>query len=89
MRAWAFAVIALSAQLAAAPAAEQESADDILAAHIRSQGYACVSPKGAMREPARSRPDEQAWVLNCSGARYFVRLIPDMAAYVTPIHRAR
>lgn len=79
------AAAALLGLIQAAPAAGQESAKDVIAAHIRNQGYVCDAPKAAIRQLAASRPDEQAWVLKCRGASYFVRLIPDMAAQVSPL----
>ena len=50
----------------------QESPKDIIAAHIRMQGYAW--------------PDEAVWLLKCENHSYQVRLIPDMAAKVSPMN---
>jgi hypothetical protein len=38
----------------------------------------------AVRDEANSKPDQAAYVLTCADASYNVRLIPDMAAEVTP-----
>jgi hypothetical protein len=62
-----------------------EAPKEIIAAHIRQQGYRCDAPKIAKRDPHASRPDEAVWILTCSNARYRVRLIPDMAAVVEPL----
>jgi hypothetical protein len=64
-------------------AAEPDGPADIIAAQIRSQGYACSAPVEATRDPQASGPDSAVWVLACQNARYRVRLVPDMAAQVT------
>lgn len=70
---------------AASPLSAQEAPQDLIAAHIRTQGYACDKPQSAKRDPRDSIPGEQAWVLTCDNASYRVRLIPDMAAIVERI----
>lgn len=75
----AFGVGALS------PASAQETPKDIIAAHIRSQGYSCDGPQSAKRDLRASIPEEPVWLLKCKNASYRVRLIPDMAAIVEPI----
>lgn len=67
---------------AASPLSAQESPQDIIAAHIRTQGYACDRPQSAKRDRSASIPGEQAWILTCDDGVYLVRLIPDMAAIV-------
>jgi hypothetical protein len=69
----------------ASMAAEPDSAAAIVAAQIRSQGYACTQPVAAVRDQAASRPNVTVWVLTCANARYRVRLVPDMAAQVTQL----
>jgi lysozyme family protein len=49
---------------------------------VRAQGLACVRATSAQRDIALSRPDEAVWELTCDGARYRVRLTPDMAAKI-------
>ena len=66
-------------------AAAQEKPAEIIAAHIRTQGYECVKPLGAQRNRKASKPNETAWTLRCSNAVYKVRLIPDMAAHVEKV----
>ena len=55
---------------------------DMLAAQIRSQGFACDKPQLATRDAKRSRPDYEVWVLKCENATYRVGRYPDMAAKV-------
>jgi hypothetical protein len=69
---------------AVAPAAAQETPRDIIAAHVRLQGYKCDAPKSATRDAKASRPDEAVWSLVCEDARYKVRLIPNMADVIQP-----
>ena len=77
-------VSALAGLICAAPlgAGAQENPADIIAAHIRQQGYACNDAQQAIRNRRASRPNEAAWILRCDNATYRVRLIPDMAAHV-------
>ena len=51
---------------------------------MRSQGFACADPVSAQRDAEKSKPDEAYYVLTCADATYNVRLVPDMAAQVTP-----
>jgi hypothetical protein len=62
----------------------QESSDDILAAHLRVQGYKCDAPKNARRDARASRPGEAVWLIDCANAHYRVRLVPDMADVIEP-----
>jgi hypothetical protein len=68
--------------LLAGPAAAQEKPAEIIAAHIRTQGYACENALAAQRNRKASRPNETVWILRCSNGTYRVRLVPDMAASV-------
>ena len=63
-----------------------EMPKDIIAAHIRMQGFACDKPISAERDRADSRPNETVWVLRCENQSYQVRLVPDMAAAVRPLN---
>jgi hypothetical protein len=58
---------------------------EIIAAHIRKQGFSCDKPVSAEREPDRSKAHEAVWVLRCENASYRVRLIPRMPARVERI----
>jgi len=62
-----------------------ETPQDVLAAQIRLQGYACDKSLGAVRDRKRSKPDHAVWVLRCSNATYRVSRFPDMAAKVEPL----
>lgn len=55
---------------------------EMLAAQIRSQGIVCDTPKRAVRDAKRSRPDHEVWVLTCENATYRVSRYPDLAAKV-------
>jgi len=67
------------------PASAQETPAQIIAAHVRQQGYGCDKALGAERDPQASRPDEAVWTLRCNNATYRVRLVPDMAAKVEQV----
>ena len=62
-----------------------QTTQDMLAAQIRLQGYACEKTVGAKRDAKLSRPDYEVWVLKCSNAVYRVSRYPDMAAQVVPL----
>jgi hypothetical protein len=76
---------AVAIALLATPAAAEEKPAEIIAAHIRTQGYACENPLGAQRDRKASKPNETVWTLRCSNGTYRVRLVPDMAASVEPL----
>ena len=63
-------------------AGAQETVQSVLAAQIRTQGFACDNALGAKRDAKRSKPDHEVWVLKCSNAVYRVSRYPDMAAKV-------
>lgn len=65
--------------------AAEETVQSMLAAQIRSQGFACDKALGAGKDAKRSRPDHAVWVLRCSNASYRVSRAPDMAAKVEPL----
>jgi hypothetical protein len=76
---------AVASAVLAMPAAAQETPPEIIAAHIRQQGFACEKALSAQRDPKGSKADEPMWTLRCSNATYRVRLIPDMAAKVEEV----
>jgi hypothetical protein len=76
------AVIAVAANPTGAGARELETSAEIIAAHIREQGYPCKQALNAQRDRARSRPNQQVWTLHCADRRYRVRLTPDMGSRV-------
>jgi hypothetical protein len=59
-----------------------ESPQEIIAAKVRLQGFACDKAVSAERDRAASRPNEAVWLLRCEGNSYRVRLVPNMAADV-------
>jgi hypothetical protein len=64
------------------PPADEESAKDIVADTVRSQGYPCDQPQRATRDEVASKPDQAAWILDCSNARYWVRYDNDEPAEI-------
>lgn len=60
----------------------QETPQDMLAAQIRTQGFACDKPQSAVKDVTRSKPDYAVWVLKCGNATYRISRVPDMAAKV-------
>jgi hypothetical protein len=66
-------------------AQEADTAAGIVAAQIRTQGYACAAPVSATRDRQASRPNVTVWFLRCGNASYRVQLVPDMAAQVTQL----
>jgi hypothetical protein len=80
------AAVALTALSALAGFAQEVDAPaGIVAAQIRSQGYACTDPVSAIRDRQASRPNVTVWLLRCRNASYRVQLVPDMAAQVTQL----
>jgi hypothetical protein len=67
--------------LQAARAAE-DSAKDMLAAQIRSQGVVCNKALRATRDAKRSKPDHEVWILQCDNATYRIGRYPDLAAKI-------
>jgi predicted NUDIX family NTP pyrophosphohydrolase len=67
-----------------APAVE-ETAKDIVATTVRSQGYACENPKRAIRDRAASEPDRATWVVECANASFRVKYDNDLPAEITPL----
>jgi hypothetical protein len=65
--------------------AAQETVQGMLAAQIRTQGFACDNPLGAKNDAKRSKPDHAVWILRCSNATYRVSRAPDIAAKVEPL----
>jgi hypothetical protein len=59
--------------------AAEETTAEMLAAHIRRQGYRCDGPLSAVRDAERSKPDEAVWIIKCTDVAYRLTLIPDMA----------
>jgi hypothetical protein len=62
--------------------AAAETAKDMLAAQVRTQGVVCDDARRATRDTKRSKPDHEVWVLTCKNATYRVSRYPDMAAKI-------
>lgn len=65
--------------------AAEEVPKEMLAAQIRTQGFACEKAVQATKDAKRSKADHAVWVLKCSNATYRVSRAPDMAAKVEPL----
>lgn len=81
-----FLAILLGCYMAQPRPSGAETTQDMLAAQIRSQGFACDKAVRATRDAKHSRPDHDVWVLSCSNATYRVSRAPDMSAKVERIH---
>jgi hypothetical protein len=79
------AVLVMLAPALPPGALAQDTDVSIIAAQVRSQGFACDNPTGAERVADESAPDQQVYTLSCEGVTYRVKLIPDMAAEITKI----
>ena len=66
--------------------AKAQTIASVLAAQIRSQGYACDDPQKATRDVKLSKPDYDVWVLTCKNATYRIGRYPDMAAKVEKLN---
>ncbi len=73
---------ALSLAAVFAQPAAAETAREVIAAHVRTEGHPCDQPKSATRLAKESRPHAAVWILVCANARYKVRLVPNMAAKI-------
>ena len=62
--------------------ANAQTATSVLAAQIRSQGFACDDAQKATRDAKLSKPDYEVWVLTCKNATYRIGRYPDMSANV-------
>ena len=62
--------------------AKAQTIASVLAAQIRTQGFACDEPQKAIRDAKLSKPDYDVWVLTCKNATYRIGRYPDMAAKV-------
>jgi hypothetical protein len=76
------ALLALFTGLWPVSAMAQGDAKDIIAAQLRSQGYACSNPISATRDPKTSKPNATVWILVCENATYRATLVPNLAAQV-------
>jgi len=55
---------------------------DLLAAQLRTQGFACDHPSNAKLDEKASKPNETVWVVECKGVRYRMTVVPDLAAKI-------
>lgn len=87
MRRSSCVIFSVAAMMAAdpAPLGARETPTDVIAAHLRLQGYECDAPRSAKRDGRASRPDEAVWIITCAQAKYRVRLVPNQATVVERI----
>jgi hypothetical protein len=79
----AAALIAAGALAQDAPPLIDETAKEVVAATVRSQGHPCDQPERAVHDTAASAPDQAVWLLDCTDARYRVRYDNDEPAEIT------
>jgi hypothetical protein len=75
-------VLALVLSSSAGLVAEAETVRSMLAAQIRTQGFACDKPLKATRDAKLSRPNYAVWVLKCENATYRIGRYPNLEANV-------
>jgi hypothetical protein len=78
----ALLIVALVAAIESVRAANAETAADVLAVQIRSQGHVCDKPQQATRDPKLSKPDYDVWVLKCENATYRLGRYPNLPANI-------
>lgn len=61
-----------------------ESAKDIVATTVRSEGYPCDEAQQVEADKDASKPDEMVWTLQCSDGKYWVRYRNDEPAIIRP-----
>ena len=71
-----------SPEPAAAQQMAMETVQGMLAAQVRTQGFACDRALKATRDAKHSRPDLGVWVLRCNNATYRISRAPDMSARI-------
>ncbi|WGD48516.1 hypothetical protein QA641_22935 [Bradyrhizobium sp. CB1650] len=63
-----------------------ETAADVLAVQIRSQGLTCDKPQQATRDTKLSKRDYDVWVLRCENATYRIGRYPDLPAKIEKLN---
>jgi hypothetical protein len=63
-------------------AAHAQTAEEVLAVEIRSQGLVCNKPQQATRDTKLSKRDYDVWVLKCENATYRLGRYPDLPAKI-------
>ena len=59
-----------------------ETAEEVLAVQVRSQGLVCDKPQQATRDTKLSKPDYDVWVLKCENASYRIGRYPSLPAKI-------
>lgn len=63
-------------------AADAETAAEVLAVQIRTQGMICDKPQQATRDTKLSKPDYDVWVVKCENATYRLGRYPNLPAKI-------
>lgn len=63
-----------------------ETAADVLAVQIRSQGLVCDKPQQATRDTKLSKRDYDVWVVKCENATYRIGRYPDLPAKIEKLN---
>lgn len=66
--------------------AHAETAADLLATQIRSQGLTCDKPQQATRDTKLSKRDYDVWVVKCENATYRIGRYPDLPAKIEKLN---
>lgn len=80
-----FMASAISAGLSASSAIAESGLEppmDLLAAQLRTQGFACDHPDSARLEKDASKPNAKVWIVACKGVHYRMTVVPDLAAKI-------
>jgi hypothetical protein len=77
-----FTGLVLVATLVTVSGLAEDDAAKVVADAVRAQGFSCLEPISAQRDPAASNPDEAVWILECQDARYQVRFKGDTKAEI-------
>ncbi|WP_024519539.1 hypothetical protein [Bradyrhizobium sp. Tv2a-2] len=75
-------VFALLLSSGGALVAKEVTVKSMLAARIRTQGFACDNPLEATRDTKLSKPNYAVWVLKCDNATYRISRHPNLVAKV-------
>lgn len=86
----AFMISALAVGLLASSAVAESGLEppmDLLAAQLRTQGYACDHPDSAHLVADASKPNAKVWIVACKGVNYRMTVVPDLAAKIEKLDK--
>jgi hypothetical protein len=85
-----FVVSAIAAGVSASSAFADSGLEppmDLLAAQLRTQGYACDHPDSASLDTNVSKPNAKVWIVACKGVHYRMTVVPDLAAKIEKLDK--